>query len=401
MGYKRISVQRFIKFGILLISLVVLVHVLTLFHMNSVSLKSDRSEYVKYIEQGLHNRKPRNVNTKYKVLFWLPFNNKNQMKYESTCMQRCPVKCELTSNKEDISQVDMVNFHLTDLWTEIWKINTKSIIQFPSYRRPDQIWMLTNREPPPNLYGNLRVFNGIFNWTLWYRKDATLHLPYGYATSLDENEAVVERSRNYYKEKSREVTGVISNCKDTNRRYRFIKELSKYLDITMFGYCYNNVCGDRMKHASCDNVTRQYKFYLSFENSKCKDYVSEKYWQALHRGQIPIVNWDLSTINKDIPIPGSYISVSDFKDVQTLANHIKRVSVNETLYNSYLSWRRRYKVGKSCISCIACKALHEARPPQVIDDLDGWVQDDTCKKVDGWNNYITQWDEYLFWKLGI
>ena len=380
MRQKRISAQKIIKFGIFLICLVTLVHIRTFLQEKSVT--NERTEYVRYLEYGEHNRKPRSLKKKYKILFWLPFNNVNQMNYENKCMERCPVKCDLTGNKEDISTSDMVNFHLSNLWTEIWKINTKSVINFPSYRRPDQIWMLTNREPPPNLYGNLRVFNGIFNWTLWYRKDATLHIPYGYATNLDENETAEERARNYYREKSKEITGLISNCRDTNRRYRFIKELSKYLDVTMFGYCYKNICGDRMKHASCDNVTRNYKFYLSLENSKCNDYVTEKYWQALHRGQIPIVNWDLSTINKDIPIPGSYISVSDFKDARTLANYIKRVSDDEALYNSYLSWRRKYKVGKSCISCIACKALHKGRPPQVIQDLDGWVRKDVCRKVD-------------------
>ena len=28
-------------------------------------------------------------------------------------------------------------------------------------------------------------------------------------------------------------------------------------------------------------VGRKYKFYLSFENSNCIDYISEKFWQAL------------------------------------------------------------------------------------------------------------------------
>ena len=28
-------------------------------------------------------------------------------------------------------------------------------------------------------------------------------------------------------------------------------------------------------------IARKYKFYLSFENSNCVDYISEKFWQAL------------------------------------------------------------------------------------------------------------------------
>lgn len=378
-----ISNPRYIRYGVCFTVFFILVFWVT---ERNTEVRVQSSKFVR--KERFVEDFQRNSLQPYRILYWKPFNHVKQIDKERVCMEQCPVKCILTDNKSDIENVDLVNFHLTNLWTENWKINTKAIIKFPSYRRPDQIWLLTNLEPPPNLFGNLRVFNGIFNWTMWYRSDATVHLPYGFPTRLNASETVsmfkTMQTRNFYKEKSGEVTGVASNCKDSNRRYRFVKSLKKYLDVNMFGYCYNKICGDPLEHDSCDNVTSKYKFYLALENSRCKDYVTEKYWWSLKREHIPIVNWDLNSVNENIPIPGSYISVSDFRDVKSLANYIKHVSKNETLYNSYFQWKKRYKVTKSCTSCQACKALYEGRQRhrQVIVDLDGWVRADVCSKVE-------------------
>ena len=38
------------------------------------------------------------------------------------------------------------------------------------------------------------------------------------------------------------------------------------------------------------DTIKQFKFYLAFENSKCKDYISEKFFQnAVLSGAVPIV----------------------------------------------------------------------------------------------------------------
>ncbi len=36
-------------------------------------------------------------------------------------------------------------------------------------------------------------------------------------------------------------------------------------------------------------VDESYKFYLSFENSVCSDYVSEKFWKILNLDVVPVV----------------------------------------------------------------------------------------------------------------
>ena len=41
-------------------------------------------------------------------------------------------------------------------------------------------------------------------------------------------------------------------------------------------------------------MLRKYKFYLSFENALCQDYITEKFFLALHSGVIPIAYGGLS-----------------------------------------------------------------------------------------------------------
>ena len=332
------------------------------------------------------NRYFREKETK-RILIWQPHIGSDLAELENRCLKRCPVKCAATDDKSEIANVDAIDFHLSNLWTKVWRIGTRSIIDFPTYRRPDQIWMVSNMEPPQHLWGDLKVFNGIFNWTRWYRSDATLNWLYGFPYKLQTqaeriNATEEMKGRNIFKEKTKGIMGRISNCVAQNKRYKTIDEMQKYLDIDMYGLCYNRPCGNPSNQwdSSCDVIMKQYKFYLAFENNDCKDYVTEKYWFSLGREQIPIVNW--KSLNKDLVIPNSYINIYDFEDIKALAEYIKKVSDNETLYNSYFDWRLQYSNNPPCPSCDVCKALHDkGRPAQIVDDLDGWVRNDICEKI--------------------
>ena len=309
------------------------------------------------------------------------------LEVETRSLASCRARCEVTGDKSEIANVDAVNFHLSNVWAKNWRFGTRSIIQLPSYRRPEQVWIISNMEPPQHLFGDLKVFNGLFNWTQWYRTDADIQWLYGHPYKLTEREKANVYSKiaknNVFKSKTKGICGRISNCMDTNRRYKTIKEMQKYLDIDMYGLCYDNLCGDYRSPTdkSCNALLKQYKFYLAFENNDCKDYVTEKCWQSLNGEQIPVVNW--KSINRSIVIPNSYINVHDFRDIKSLSEYIKKVSENETLYNSYFDWKKVYVNWHESTACQICEALHdESRAAQVYQDFDSWVRNDVCEKVE-------------------
>jgi alpha-1,3-fucosyltransferase len=86
----------------------------------------------------------------------------------------------------------------------------------------------------------------------------------------------------------------------------------------------------------------KYKFYLSFENAVCEDYVTEKFFKVLNYNIIPIV---LGGANYSKFAPSkSYIDVRDFQSVGQLAEYLQYLNKNETAYSEYFEWKSYFRV---------------------------------------------------------
>merc|ERR1711894_870320 len=70
-------------------------------------------------------------------------------------------------------------------------------------------------------------------------------------------------------------------------------------------------------------LIQEYKFYLAFENSICRDYVTEKFFQRMKQGIVPVVfgGADYSSIAPT----HSYIDVKDFDTPKDLADYLIRL----------------------------------------------------------------------------
>ncbi len=85
-------------------------------------------------------------------------------------------------------------------------------------------------------------------------------------------------------------------------------------------------------------LLKDYKFYLAFENTNEKDYVTEKYFQSLKAGAIPVY---MGAPNIDDFKPGepSIIKVSDFESPKALADYLLFLNRTEPAYLKYLDWK--------------------------------------------------------------
>ena len=93
------------------------------------------------------------------------------------------------------------------------------------------------------------------------------------------------------------------------------------------------------------DVLKKYKFYLSFENALCQDYITEKFFLAMYAGALPIVYGGLSKGDYEKIAPeNSFIHVDDYDTIEDLSNHLTYLSNNIEAYNSYFWWRQHYKV---------------------------------------------------------
>ena len=179
----------------------------------------------------------------------------------------CPVQnCRVTEDRNMLAEAHAVVFE-------------GSFLDEGLKKRPGQIWILFLLESPENT-ASLKAAGVMYNWTATYRLDSTINTPYErFVPYANATEPLPPR--NYAKGKTKMVAWFVSNCGAVNRRGNYAAELAKYVQVDVYGACGNLTC---LRHQNKCNqmLSEDYKFYLAFENSNCRDYITEKfYWNAL------------------------------------------------------------------------------------------------------------------------
>lgn len=293
--------------------------------------------------------------------------------------------CLTTTDRGLLNRSDAILFHARDL--------DPDDLPPPSWRRPHQNFIFFNYESPVHTdLAKLRLyFNNYFNRTMTYRRDSDIVSlqPYGRlkcvssatdsSDSSDSSKCVhfplTDRNRRPVvsappsasaikrplKEidltwKNRTAAWFVSNCRTNSRRESIVRNLSHYIAVDIYGNCDGAVkCSHR---DDCDNMlNRHYRFYLSFENSLCPDYVTEKLYRALEHETVPVV-FGGADYSAYLP-PGSYVDARDFQSIRHLASHLQKLMHDDKLYLSHFRWRGDYVVDPAPLDgwCRLCRLL--------------------------------------------
>lgn len=271
--------------------------------------------------------------------------------------------CFLTDNTSTFSTADVVVFHHQELSRGV------SLLPLHLHRPASQHWVWMSLEPPVN-NANLAQLNGLFNWTMSYRRDADISIPYG-KTVIGGDEQVVQAAPN----RSCLVSWVVSRYKSHQARASVYQSLQKYIDIQVYG---------KWKKKPLSNkellpTVAKCLFYLSFENSEAKDYITEKLWRnAFQAGVVPVVIGPSRATYEALAPPHSFIHVSDFTSTADLAEYLQHVAADKQAYEKYLQWRHTHRIKtytdwreRLCQICIRFPGLPARR---VYPDLEGWVK---------------------------
>ena len=211
-----------------------------------------------------------------------------------------------------------------------------------------------------------------------YRQDSTAGVQYGRFEQVKEHplEDDLQRhirgfgvkNQHLAANKPGEVAWMVSNCLTESNREGYVEELRKHINIDIFGSCYegSKSCAKDVSNDCWDFIASSYKFYLSFENSLCKDYVTEKFWEPMKRKKIIPIVLGGSNYSSIAPL-SSYIDVSAggfAESPKELATLLKELSRNASKYSSYLWWTEHYEVRNSIEDrlqgfCDVCKMLNE------------------------------------------
>lgn len=192
-----------------------------------------------------------------------------------------------------------------------------------------------------------------------YRLDSDLPRPYGYFIKRSNSNEYKMPTEDFIKSKTRSVAWFVSNCKSSNRREDLAAKLAKYIDVDVYGKCGNLTCDPS---TDCHKMLeRKYKFYLAFENSVCTDYVTEKLYDILTHDVVPIVYGGGNY--KELAPPHSTIDVSDFENVESLADYLKFLVKNTDAYLKYFEWKKSYYIQTSVdrTLCQMCEMLNDSQ----------------------------------------
>ena len=157
---------------------------------------------------------------------------------------------------------------------------------------------------------------------------------------------------------------IARNCHSRNKREIIVQELMQDIRVDALSTCLNNKRQPIPKPSKLE-LLRPYKFTLAFENGCVKDYVTEKVYEALASGVVPVY-FGAPNIEEYVP-DGSIINVDDFNSTEDLAKHLILCMHNETLYNSYHAWRfkplpewfeRKFNFTKVSTECRTCRYMH-------------------------------------------
>lgn len=112
-----------------------------------------------------------------------------------------------------------------------------------------------------------------------------------------------------------------SNRYALNNRFELVEQLMKLMQVDSYGRSQNNcnVDSDTGRMTKLEMIS-DYHFYFAFENSNSTDYVSEKMYDGLIAGTVPVY---LGAPNVDEYLPGDncIIKVSDYATSEDLAKN--------------------------------------------------------------------------------
>lgn len=302
------------------------------------------------------------------VLLWhWPFGSPNSLRGD-VCwdLYRIP-RCKLVSQRSLYNTADVVVFHNR----ELMRGHQKLPLHLPRPRGQRWAWMSLESLAHD---GNLRPYANIFNLTITFRRDADISIPYGELLPKADGENERGAEVGIPQNKTALVCWVISNYRRRQKRSQVYRQLRATVPVKVYGRWSRRPLSPQ---ALLPTISRCY-FYLAFENSATKDYITEKLWRnAYQGGAVPVVLGPPLSDYKAVAPPNSFIHVDEFASVKDLGEHLKHLAEDKERYNDYFSWKRWWKV-KLLTDwrerlCKVCSQFNTLPQYKVYPDLQAWV----------------------------
>jgi len=231
--------------------------------------------------------------------------------------------CRITTDRDRFERADAVVFPMPTMGAlprrrafrgQVWVLwSQESEVQFPALSEPS--------------------FAGAFDIRATYRLDSDVPIPYAAPTMFDrlpEPMPLAER-------RPAPVSAWISSKWDRCGRDDYLRDLMQHIEIDSYGKVAHNVDLDDDRGAESKRAAiAGYRFTLAFENSIAPGYVTEKVYQPLMAGSVPIYR-GAPDVHRHLPAAHCCINADDFAGPRELAEFLNAMTDEE--YLAYHAWR--------------------------------------------------------------
>jgi len=242
-----------------------------------------------------------------------------------------PAGCEFTTDRNRYNEAAIVVFHLPSLLDfplsylptlsrRFFKLPSHTLLKafFGIQKQPKQVWVGFWQECPRSIYYrallNDAVFLSQFDIHMNYRQDADVML--GYLPAPDALAAI-------------------------RSPVAYLRELMQHIAVDSYGRKLRTVSfpEDRSTihrgNAAKKRIIAGYKFTIAFENACATDYVTEKFFDPLLAGSVPVY---MGAPNVEDLAPGDscYVNTNNFNSPRDLAEYLMELDRHPRL-NSTIS----------------------------------------------------------------
>ncbi|KAG0325625.1 Alpha-(1,3)-fucosyltransferase 11 [Podila humilis] len=278
----------------------------------------------------------------YPILWWTRWFDSTRE--EGIVVNNCgvPYTCKFTLDRSKYDEAKVIVYHGS-------RFNPDDISSIEDVKAGKKSWVLETQEAP-KAFQIKSKWTHVFTHTWTYSFDSDFVFSY-FKPGRDPGSFIsnilakpmhtIEEKNQFRKQGLAPVAWIVSSCTSENGRHYYVKQLLKHINIDIYGHCMKNKewpllpSGEPMSEFA--NVGR-YKFYLSIENTNCKDYVSEKIERPYIVGNVPIVDGP-KDYSRYTASNHSIIRFDDFATPEQLGLRLHELDQDDEKYLSYLKYK--------------------------------------------------------------
>ncbi|KAH8019064.1 hypothetical protein HPB51_016429 [Rhipicephalus microplus] len=265
----------------------------------------------------------------------------------------------------------------------------------PRHRHPEQWWVYSTLAGEPAKWSMpFRRVSELFNWTMSYRDDADVVVPY---TTWRNRSDLVSMRRELLLEaidaKSKSIAWFVSTCEQPLRRNaagihyhplprsseNFMVHINQTFDVFMFPDCGHPLCNSLEE--CMQMVAKDFYFVFVLETSPCFHHPLQMISAAFHYNIVPVY-FGKTALGDTVP-QGSVYDTSQEPTAFDIVDKLNVMRDDVHTYVSYFTWKQKLHEFSVHPMCALCDALYEAaeNSTATTDIFSWWRRRPECDYV--------------------